>query len=248
MSPTSTSCAAHPEPPFLTFDALSALPFVRHAFTLRLPGVPHVAASVSEWPAAEPNPQSTPLADAGGYVNHGKIARYHEEVLHALGTTRTSLATANQVHGSQIVVVRTRPRLPIPHTDGLLTKVAGLPLGVYVADCCAVFLVDRKTPAIGLLHSGKHGTRQNIAGESVASMQRAFGTDPRDVLAVLSPCVGPCHYEMDIPTLIEEQLRAAGVCDIANPRICTACDLHRFYSYRAEKGQTGRMLAAMMLI
>lgn len=207
----------------LTFDALSRLPFLRHAFTLRLPGA----------------------ADAP--LSHGKIVAYHERVLGQLGTTRTSLVTANQVHGSQIVIVRTRPRLPIPDTDGLLTKAAGLPLGVYVADCCAVYLVDRKTPAIGLLHAGKKGTQANIAGEAIASMQRAFQTDPADVLAVLSPCIGPCHYEMDIPTEIERQLRQAGVRDVVNPRICTGCHLDEFYSYRVEKGQTGRMLAVMML-
>ena len=29
--------------------------------------------------------------------------------------------------------------------------------------------------------------------------------------------------------------------------VCTACDLKRYYSYRAEKGQTGRMLALLAL-
>jgi copper oxidase (laccase) domain-containing protein len=29
--------------------------------------------------------------------------------------------------------------------------------------------------------------------------------------------------------------------------ICTACDLDRYYSYRAEKGKTGRMLALLAL-
>jgi polyphenol oxidase len=29
--------------------------------------------------------------------------------------------------------------------------------------------------------------------------------------------------------------------------VCTACDLHRYYSYRAEKGKTGRMLALIGL-
>lgn len=176
------------------------------------------------------------------------MVRYHEDILNELDTTRTSLVTANQVHGNQIAIVRTRPRLPIPDTDGLITKAAGLPIGVYVADCCAVFLVDRKTPAIGLLHSGKTGTLANIAGEAIGSMQRVFGTNPADVLAVLSPCVGPCHYEMDIPSTIEQQLRNAGVHDVIHPRICTACNLDRFYSYRAEKGQTGRMLAVMMMV
>jgi YfiH family protein len=181
-------------------------------------------------------------------VTHGKIVHYHERVLNRLGTTRTSLVTANQVHRSQVVIVRTRPRLPIPDTDGLLTKVAGLPLGVYVADCCAVYLVDRKTPAIALLHSGRQGTRSNIAGDAVASMQRAFQSDPADILAVLSPCIGPCHYEFDIPGTIEEQLRAAGVREIVNLRVCTGCHVEHFYSYRVERGRTGRMLAVMMLV
>lgn len=208
----------------MSFPALEALPCVRHAFTLRLPGVNG----------------SVPL-------DHGKLVIYHEAVLNTLETTRTSLVTANQVHGSQICVVRTRPRLPIPDTDGLLTKTAGLPIGVYVADCCAVYLVDRRTPAIGLLHSGRKGTLAGIAGEAIDSMRRAFDTRPSDVLAVLGPCVGPCHYEMDIPSAIGKQLRDAGVGEIVNSGICTACDLDRFYSYRAEQGQTGRMLAVMML-
>jgi copper oxidase (laccase) domain-containing protein len=27
--------------------------------------------------------------------------------------------------------------------------------------------------------------------------------------------------------------------------VCTACDLERYYSYRVEKGKTGRMLALL---
>jgi len=29
--------------------------------------------------------------------------------------------------------------------------------------------------------------------------------------------------------------------------VCTACDLEHYYSYRAEKGRTGRMLALLGL-
>ena len=34
-----------------------------------------------------------------------------------------------------------------------------------------------------------------------------------------------------------------GVKEIHDSGVCTACDLDRYYSYRAEKGKTGRMLA-----
>ena len=39
--------------------------------------------------------------------------------------------------------------------DAIITNQRGVVLGVYVADCCAVYIVDPKTPAIGLVHSGR---------------------------------------------------------------------------------------------
>jgi len=35
--------------------------------------------------------------------------------------------------------------------------------------------------------------------------------------------------------------------DIYDSGICTACYLEAYYSYRAEKGRTGRMLALLAL-
>jgi hypothetical protein len=52
---------------------------------------------------------------------------------------------------------------------------------------------------------------------------------------------------MDIWGGIEAQLREAGVREIHNPRVCTACHLERYFSYRAETGNTGRMLAVLSL-
>jgi hypothetical protein len=52
---------------------------------------------------------------------------------------------------------------------------------------------------------------------------------------------------MDIWSDLEGQLRQAGVNDVHNPRVCTACHLDRYFSYRAEKGKTGRMFAVLAL-
>jgi copper oxidase (laccase) domain-containing protein len=35
--------------------------------------------------------------------------------------------------------------------------------------------------------------------------------------------------------------------EIHDSGVCTACDLDRYYSYRVEKGKTGRMLALVGL-
>jgi len=53
-------------------------------------------------------------------------------------------------------------------------------------------------------------------------MQQKFGTNPADCTSFISPSIGPCHYEMDIWSHLEGQLRQAGVSDVHNPRVCTA--------------------------
>jgi hypothetical protein len=74
-----------------------------------------------------------------------------------------------------------------------------------------------------------------------------FGSDPADFVVHLSPCIRPPHYEVDFAAEIVQQCRALGVSEIHDSGVCTAGDLDRYYSYRAEKGKTGRMLALLGL-
>ena len=78
-------------------------------------------------------------------------------------------------------------------------------------------------------------------------MIKRFGSDPGNMLVHLSPCIRPPHYQVDFAAEIIQQCRALDVQQIHNSGICTACDLERYYSYRAEKGKTGRMLALIGL-
>jgi copper oxidase (laccase) domain-containing protein len=79
-------------------------------------------------------------------------------------------------------------------------------------------------------------------------MREKFSTKPEDLIVQLSPCIRPPHYEIDFAATIIEQCRAQGVKKIYDSGICTACDIVRYYSYRAEKGRTGRMLALLGLL
>ena len=153
----------------------------------------------------------------------------------------TGSATAEQTQGNVVAVVTGPGR--VAGVDALVTRQRGLPLVIRCADCAPVFIVDRVTPAIALIHSGKKGTSGNIVGNAVSAMPGK----PENCLAFIGPSIGPCHYEMDLWTGIECQLRAAGVSEIHNPRVCTACHLDRYFSYRAEKGNTGRMFAVLSL-
>ncbi len=174
-----------------------------------------------------------------------KSDSYPDHVVASLGFTSRRVASAEQPHGARAAIV-TGPG-HVPAVDALATRIPELPLLVRCADCAAVYIVDRTTPAIALIHSGKRGTMSNITGNTVAAMRDGFGTRPADCVAFISPCIGPCHYEMDLWHNIETQLRHTGMADIHNPRICTGCHLDRYFSYRVEKGHTGRMFALLSL-
>ena len=176
-----------------------------------------------------------------------KADDFEARALTVMGFSAVRFATAEQTHGNGVAVVYETTGERVPLVDALATSARNLPLVIRCADCAAVFIIDRRTPAIALVHSGKKGTIANIVGSTVATMRQKFGTNPADCTSFISPSIGPCHYEMDIWSGVEQQLREAGVSDIHNPRVCTACHLDRYFSYRAEKGQTGRMFAVLAL-
>jgi copper oxidase (laccase) domain-containing protein len=174
----------------------------------------------------------------------------HEAAVAEFGGPAATWWRAEQVHGAYVARVPDAPQilapdgLPVvPGADGLVTNQAGLVLAIYVADCGAIWLADRRTGAIGLLHSGKMGTVHQILQHALDLMAREFGTRPADVVSVLGPCIRPPHYETDFAAEISRQAAAAGILEFHDCGDDTAADISRFYSYRLEKGQTGRMLA-----
>ena len=227
---------------FEQFPALSAIGICRHVFIQRIPGI-----DVSH--------------DKGEVLE--RLDAAHREICNAIGIGDWPLFTAEQVHGSKIAVVdkvgsalradrgrhgvSSLPSHEFPSCDGIITNQRSVALGIYVADCCAVYIVDPKTPAIGLAHSGRKGTELGVVTNAIRQMIKRFGSDPGNMLVHLSPCIRPPHYQVDFAAEIIQQCRALDVQQIHNSGICTACDLERYYSYCAEKGKTGRMLALIGL-
>jgi hypothetical protein len=211
------------------FPALSALPGVVYGFTLRVPGIEMSHDKVEA------------LARLDGI---------HEKVRSEHGLATMPFVTAQQVHGKEIgvVVSRVSGNKCFDGCDGLITDQRGVCLGIYVADCCAVFLVDPVRRAIGLVHSGKKGTELGVVGNAIETMASRFGSHASDLVVQLSPCIRPPHYEIDFAAELVRQCRDLGVMSVHDSGVCTACDLKRYYSYRAEKGRTGRMLAFLALV
>jgi copper oxidase (laccase) domain-containing protein len=210
------------------FAVLDAIRGIRHGFIERIPdiGVSHEKAEVVK-----------------------RLEAVHREARRELGMADWPLLTAQQVHGNKIAVVDhpLSPEKEFAGCDGLIANQKKIALGIHVADCCAVYIVDPKTPAIGLVHSGKKGTELGVVTSAVAQMSLRFGSKPSDLIVQLSPCIRPPHYEVDFAMRIIEQCRAQGVTQVHDSGVCTACHVDLYYSYRAEKGKTGRMLALLGL-
>ena len=210
--------------PVQLFPALSETGLVEHGFILRIPGLD-----------VQTDRQSALQ----------RLEHYHHEQLAKIGSR--SLRLAEQVHGNGVATIDAGSAAKTKEVDGLVTMDPKVVLGIHVADCCAIFLVDPIRRAIGLVHSGKKGTEQNIIRVAVRKMRTDFQSEPKNLIAVLSPCIRPPYYEVDFAQSIIAQLRAESVSEIHDNGENTGADLTRFYSYRMEKGRTGRMLAYLAL-
>ncbi len=209
------------------------------------------------------------------------------------------MVTLRQIHSDIILRVDTVPEKQLTG-DGFVTNTPGLLLAIQTADCLPVIVVDTKRRAVGVFHAGWRGTLQRIVEKGVGEMHRCFGSNPRDVKAVIGPGIQGCCYQvgeevrtkfesqfayaaklfreakesdpvrekypllflnarapghgelppklfLDLVEANRQQLLAAGVPkkNIENSPLCTTCHPELLFSYRAEKGKTGRMLGAV---
>lgn len=212
--------------PFETFPALASLSAIQHAFTQRAPGLD---VKVERDRALE------------------LLGGAHASICSHLGLDARRFIVAQQVHGINVVAVDSHTVPPVPAADGLISDSPGVCLGIYVADCCAVYLVDPVRRAIGLLHSGKIGSGLGISTVAIEKMVSEYGCEPHRMIAQLSPCIRPPEYEIDFTAQIVAQCRAAGIRQVIDCGICTAAHVDRYYSYRVDLGKTGRMLALLAI-
>ena len=208
-----------------TFPAL-ALAGIAHGFVRRVPGVgvshdkPAVLALLKPW---------------------------HQRAVISLGFCEENVFTAEQTHGAETVAVTSASRRWTAGVDGLMTNEPGLMLGIHTADCAPVYLVDPVRNAVALLHSGRKSTEAGITPRTVRLMGEFYGTDPQDLVVQIGPCIRPPLFEIDIASMIRNDAVEAGVPpeQVHDCGTCTGTKVEDYYSYRMEKGRTGRLLALL---
>lgn len=261
------------EVPFLTYNKLSEIPFIRHAFSTRLGGV-----SKGEF-------SSMNLSFGRGDADENVTENY-KRLCKAAGFEYESLTASAQVHETVVRKVTApdrgvgiyKPR-DMHSVDALVTNDTGVTLVTYYADCTPVFFVDTVNRAIGLAHAGWRGTVGEISRKVVEMMHREFSTNPDDLICAIGPVIGKCCYEVSADCAAEFSklfgnespvitpgnkegkymvdlafankliLMQAGVKEenITLSDLCTQCSSDLLWSHRATNGKRGTMAAFMCI-
>jgi YfiH family protein len=122
----------------------------------------------------------------------GNRRRFFEQ----LGIGEENTVAADIVHGSEVKIIGSKDKnKTILRTDGLLTEERGLFLTLTVADCLPIFLYEKKTGIIGLIHAGWRPLSKNILGEAIAKI-KGLGGLPKNVVVGIGPGISKCHFEI----------------------------------------------------
>ena len=176
---------------FLTYNSLSRIPFIRHAFSTKL---------------GEGTRTVHPMDMSFDHDDREAVTENYHRFCRAAGFDYRSLVASSQDHHTFVRVCTSAEKgigiyreKDIMSVDGLVTIEPGITLCTYYADCTPLFFVDAATHAIGLAHAGWRGTVGRIAQKVVQTMQERFGTDPADLVCAVGPNIAVCCYEVDEP-------------------------------------------------
>ena len=110
--------------------------------------------------------------------------------------TLPAFVTLKQIHSSIIHVVGKADagEEAVLTGDGMLTREAGVLLGIQTADCIPVLVADKKQRAVAAFHAGWRGTLKRIVENGIGRMRLEFGSKPEDLSAAIGPGIGQCCY------------------------------------------------------
>jgi polyphenol oxidase len=94
----------------------------------------------------------------------------------------------DQVHGTDIIEIKTNQEKIIPNIDSIFTKNKYLSLGVQTADCIPIVVFDKEQ--IAVVHSGWKGTLDNIISNVLSEFK-----NPN---VFFGPFIHSCCYEINI--------------------------------------------------
>lgn len=138
----------------------------------------------------------------------------HRIFADAIGYEVENLVLSNQVHDTVVRCVDGSDcgkgvvcPSDLTGVDGLITRDKRVVLMTFFADCVPLFFYDPVEQAIGASHSGWRGTVNRMGARTVRAMEQEFGTDPKNLLAVIGPSICASCYE--VSSDVAEKFREA---------------------------------------
>ncbi len=256
---------------YLKFKALDKFDFVNHAVSTRHGGI-------SDMEGLESLNLGTYTADSMDNVREN-----YRRFCKAAGFDEKRAVLGNQTHSTNIRyateadcgkgIFKDRDYTDI---DALITDVKNLPLVIHTADCVPVGFIDIKNHVIGNAHCGWRGTFGMLSALVIDAMAERFGTDPRDLICTVGPCIcSDCYevskdlydkfrekfgddaalkfngsYYIDLALLNKHILIKNGVCEdnIIVSDLCTCCNSRELYSHRGQGPKRGIFASVLTIV
>ncbi len=143
---------------------------------------------------------------------------------------------------------------------------------VLTADCLPILLCNRQGTYVAAIHAGWRGLQKQI----IESTLHTLPYDPNDLMVWLGPAIGPKYFEVgdevrdlfitmdrdlinaftlsknnrwlcDIYAIARLQLKKLHITHIYGGDYCTYSDPSKFYSYRRDGAETGRMASLIWI-
>lgn len=235
--------------PVIESRALKEQTRLRHAFFTRQGGVSSgVFATLN--------------TGAGSSDDRANVIENRARCAAHLGLAPNHLLSVHQIHSPTVHVVSAPWGLGEgPRGDGMVTRTAGLGLGVLAADCTPVLFADPAAGIIGAAHAGWKGALGGVLEATVNAMvglgaarahiiaaigptisqnayevgpefEARFRTEDDSASAFFKPASREAHFMFDLPGYVAHRLTRAGIGTIDALGLCTYGDEARFFSFR----------------
>lgn len=112
-----------------------------------------------------------------------------------LGIAADHIVTARQTHSAEVAIIDRLPVEPLVGVDALVTKLRGVVVGVFTADCVPILLCDPAEGVIAAVHAGWRGTVAGIAANAVRAME-SIGAKAKRIEAVVGPSICQKCFEV----------------------------------------------------
>jgi len=191
-------------------------------------------------------------------------------LLAQLGLTIDSIIFPKQVHGGTVYIIDKSTISRLFKCDGLVTHEIEIPLAILTADCAPLFFFLPSQGVIGIAHAGWKGILNGIVLSMINTIAKGYNVEVNDMQVGIGPAIRSCCYQigedvanlfkegitnkdgqlyLDLIHIIKGELIKKGVISshIIDSEICTSCQSNRFFSYRKECNNVGRMLSLIML-